>query len=586
MNLLPLHDSLLHALLAIALVGPLWLALWPRATGWAAAAALPAVALAVANPFEIEIDALLIGSRFGVHAGNAPFLLLAGTLWALSTWFARYYMAHDEHANRYHAFHRLAMAGNIGLILAQDLAMFYFFFALMSLSSYPLVIHDGRRVSRQAGRIYLALALVGEVVQFAAFSIVASQAGVWTFEAAREVLASSPFRSWLIGMVLAGFGIKAALVPLHVWLPLAHPVAPTPASAVLSGSMIKAGLLGWLNLLPLGAVSAPEFGEMLIVAGLIGIFGAALAGVTQHQPKAVLAYSSISQMGLMILAVGIALARPDALKYALPAVFLYALHHALAKCALFLGVGMATSAPRARAGRAVLWSGLAIGGLALAGFPLTSGAVAKVFLKTAAAEAPGEWPERLGLLLSLGAIGTTLLMARFFWTIRHKVAHDPDPHHVAGRGIWIPWLMMVALVLVLPWAFAWRLIPEKTASALSLKYALSLAWPVLAGAAMALLGISFMRLRVREIPPGDVLLIPGWMLQQVSTFYRFHRPTLGARIRAAEEARELARDGVKNLLRALAGAERYLRTLAVAGIALALLAALTIWRLALAGTTP
>lgn len=579
MNILPLHNALLPTLLALALLGPLLLALRPRATGWAAAAALPALALAFAKPFEIEVDALLIGARFGVHPGNAPFLLLAGALWTLSTWFARHYMAHDAHVARYHVFHRLAMTGNIGLILAQDLATFYFCFALMSLASYPLVIHDGRRVSRQAGRVYLALALLGEVVQFAAFSILASQAGAWTFDAARAALLESPLRSWLIGLLFVGFGIKAGLFPLHVWLPLAHPVAPTPASAVLSGSMIKAGLLGWLNLLPLGVAAAPAFGEPLIVAGLIGVFGAAVVGVTQHQPKAVLAYSSISQMGLMILAIGVALARPEAMKYVFPAVLLYALHHALAKCALFLGVGMATSAPRAAAGRAVLWIGLFISGLALAGFPFTSGAAAKIFLKTAAVEAPGDWPARLALLLSLGAIGTTLLMARFLWTMKKKIAHDPDPHHVAARGIWIPWLLLIGLVLVLPWWFAGWLNAEKAASAFSMKYAIPLAWPVLVGAAVAGVAMAVMRHGLREIPPGDILAIPVWAASRLVSFYRLHRPTLGARVRAADEARALARDGLKNLLRALAGAERYLRTLGVAGIALALLTALLIWRL-------
>ncbi len=579
MNLLPLPDAMLPALLALALLAPLLLAVRPRATGWGAVAALPAVALAFVKPFETGMDVLLIGARFGVHPGNAPFLLLAGALWTLATWFARHYMAHDAHAVRYHFFHRLAMTGNFGLILAQDLATFYFFFALMSLASYPLVIHDGRSVSRRAGRVYLALALLGEVVQFAVFSAIAAQAGAWTFDAARAALIESPHRAWLIGALLAGLGIKAALVPLHVWLPLAHPVAPTPASAVLSGSMIKAGLLGWLNLLPLGAVAAPAFGEPVMVLGLFGIFGAAVAGVTQHQPKAVLAYSSISQMGLMILAVGIALQRPAAMPAVFPALMLYALHHALAKGALFLGVGMATSAPRGAAGRVWMWVGLLLPALALAGFPLTSGAAAKLFLKAAAAEAAGDWPARLSALLSIGAIGTTLLMARFLWTMRKKIAQDPDAQHLASRAIWAPWGLLIALVLALPLWFAVGLAPEKAAGAWSLKYAVPLAWPVLAGAAIAGVAIAVLRHGLGEVPPGDLLAIPAWIVARLVGFYRLHRPALGARVRAADEARALARDGLKELLRALAGAERYLRTLGVAGIALALLTALLIWRL-------
>ncbi|HMP75688.1 MAG TPA: complex I subunit 5 family protein [Kiritimatiellia bacterium] len=579
MNTLAIPDALLPGLTALAILLPLLLAFRPAATGWAALAPLPTLLLALGPAFEVRVDALILGARFGIHPGNAPLLLLASLLWATATWFARHYMAHDHHAARYHVFHRLAMTGNLGLLLAQDIGTFYFFFAMMSLSSYPLVIHDGRRESRFAGRIYLALALLGEILQFAAFSFIAATATDWSFDSVRAAVIASPRRDTILVLALLGFGIKAALVPLHVWLPLAHPVAPTPASAVLSGSMIKAGLVGWMVVLPLGAVGVPHLGEPMIVAGLIGAFGAAIAGVTQRQPKAVLAYSSISQMGLMILAVGIGLARPDAMKYVFPAVALYAVHHALAKGALFLGVGMAASAPRAAAGRAALWAGLALAALALAGFPFTSGAPAKVFLKTAAAEAPGDWADLLAVLLSLGAIGTTLLMARFLWTLRKKIAHTPDAHHLAARGIWLPWLALLALMVSVPWWVAAQFAPEKTAIAASMKYAGALSWPIGAGVLAAVAAIFFVRKRAVEVPPGDVLVIGAWLIARAVRFYRLHRPTLGARVRAADEARTAARAGLKNVLRALAGTERYLRTLGVAGIALALLTALLIWRL-------
>jgi formate hydrogenlyase subunit 3/multisubunit Na+/H+ antiporter MnhD subunit len=579
MNLFELPDVLMPFAIAVALLAPLVSACRPRQTRWAVVAAAPVLALACATPFDVRADLVLLGARWGITPINAPFLLLSGSLWIAATWFARHYMEHGPHPDRYHVFHRLAMTGNFGLILAQDLATFYFFFAMMSLSSYPLVIHDGRSASRRAGRVYLALALLGEVVQFAAFSALAAHAGSWTFDAARAVIGESTHRSWLLNLLMAGFGIKAALVPLHVWLPLAHPVAPTPASAVLSGSMIKAGLLGWLNVFPLGEYAAPLHGEALIYAGLVGMFGAAVVGVTQRQPKAVLAYSSVSQMGLMIVAIGIGLAQPAAFKLVLPAVHLYALHHALAKGALFLGVGMATGAPRGRSGHALLWIGLAAPALALAGFPLSSGAVAKVFLKYAASQAPSGWSESLPMLLSLGAVGTTLLMARFLWMLRGKIAREPDEHHSLASAIWVPWLLLVVLVLTLPWWLAFQLAPDKAMAAVSSKQALLLCWPILVGAAIAASAIAFVRREVPEAPPGDLLAIPTWIAARLVGFYRLHRPTVGARVRAADEARAAARTALKNLLRALAGAERYLRTFGVAGIALALLTALLIWRL-------
>ena len=579
MNVLPIPDLVLPWLTALAILLPLLLAFRPAATGWAVLAPLPALLLALGPGYELRADSLILGARLGVSPGHAPFLLLAALLWSTATWFARPYLAHDDQAARYHIFHRLAMTGNLGLLLARDIGSFYFFFAMMSLSSYPLVIHDGRRASRFAGRIYLALALLGELLQFAAFSIIAAGAADGSFAAVHAAILASPQRDTILLLALLGFGLKAALVPLHVWLPLAHPVAPTPASAVLSGSMIKAGLVGWMYVLPLGAFAAPHFGEPMIVAGLAGVFGAALAGVTQRQPKAVLAYSSISQMGLMILAVGIGLARPESMTFVLPAVLLYAVHHALAKGALFLGVGMATCAPRGAGGRAVLWIGLLVPALALAGCPFTSGAPAKLFLKTAAAQAPGDWPARLALLLSLGAIGTTLLMARFLWTLRKDIAHTPALHHRAARSIWLPWLVLLALAGSVPWWTAFVCAPAQAAGAASLAYAPALCWPIGVGVLAAVAALLVVRKRAVEVPHGDVLAIGAWIAARAVRLYRLHRPALGARIRAVDDARTAARHALKNLLRTLAGTERYLRTLGVAGIALALLTALLIWSL-------
>jgi hydrogenase-4 component B len=108
-----------------------------------------------------------------------------------------------------------------------------------------------------------------------------------------------------IGLLLLGLGVKAGMVPLHIWLPLAHPAAPVAASAVLSGTMIKTALLGWMRFLPVGAVALPEWGGLLAGAGTLTLLFALPIGLTQSDPKVVLAYSSISKMGLMMLVLGL-----------------------------------------------------------------------------------------------------------------------------------------------------------------------------------------------------------------------------------------------------------------------------------------
>jgi formate hydrogenlyase subunit 3/multisubunit Na+/H+ antiporter MnhD subunit len=185
-----------------------------------------------------------------------------------------------------------------------------------------------------------------------------------------------------------GFGVKAGVLPLHFWLPLAHPVAPVPASAVLSGAMIKAGLLGWLHFLPLGHAEFPGWGLFCIAAGMAAALGAVVVGCMQNDPKTLLAYSSVSQMGVMTLILGIGLTNPGAWLAALPVLLLYALNHALAKGALFFGTGVAHST--GGGGRRWVMAGLALPALALAGAPWTGGSMTKYAIKDLIAVLFGE----------------------------------------------------------------------------------------------------------------------------------------------------------------------------------------------------
>jgi len=231
-------------------------------------------------------------------------------------------------------------------------------------------------------------------------------------------------------LIFLGFGVKAGVLGLHLWLPLAHPVAPTPASAVLSGVMIKAGLLGWMRFLPLGAEPWPLLGTAALLLGLLAALAAVLIGLTQRQPKVLLAYSSISQMGLMTLGLGAALLHPSTWPALALALAFYALHHGLAKGTLFLGVAVLAQAR----GTARRWALAlqALPALALAGLPLSSGFWAKDGLKQALASLPAPWPEALAWLLPLAALGTTLLMLRLLWLQAQPAAAPFAPASAAA----------------------------------------------------------------------------------------------------------------------------------------------------------
>ena len=313
----------------------------------------------------------------------------------------------------------------------------------------------------------------------------------------------------VVGLLLVGFGIKAGALPVHVWLPLAHPAAPTPASAVLSGAMIKAGLLGWLRFLPIGLSAMTYWGTLCIIAGLLAAFYAVAVGVTQRNPKTILAYSSISQMGLMTVGIGLGLGWPQTVPLVLPAIGIYAVHHGFAKGALFLGMDVLSADDGDRLAHRLDVGRLLLASLALAGAPFTSGAVAKIALKWALNDFQGPWVAGLNLLLPLAAIGTTLLMARFLFVItRHPSAHDRP-----RVGMWLSWTLTILLTAAVVWLLpAAQKAASKTLQLASLWQAL---WPVAAGMLISgtiwLRTVRKKRLPALSIPQGDLLYVFSYL---------------------------------------------------------------------------
>jgi formate hydrogenlyase subunit 3/multisubunit Na+/H+ antiporter MnhD subunit len=461
---------------------------------WAAA---PALAGAIAAPdARVVLPWLGLGSVFVLDDATRVFFGLAAALWLAAGVYGAAYLARDDHRASYAAFFLAAMAGNLGLCVAEDLASFYVFFALMSFASYGLVVHARNEAACRAGRIYLALVVVGELALFSGFVLVAAQPGAGGLAALGPQRA--PGAGWAAALLFVGFGIKAGALPLHVWLPLAHPVAPTPASAVLSGAMIKAGLVGWLRFLPLGEPTAAGWAAACVALGLAGALYGALCGIGQRDAKTVLAYSSISQMGLVTVAFGVALAAPAA---GTAAAVACAVHHGLAKAVLFLGVGIAAAAG-ARASRTLVLAGLVAAGLALAGLPATSGAAAKLALKAALDALPAPWPAIAGALLPVAALGTTLLMARFVFLVWPRA-----PGKGGGASMWAAWLALLAGVLTAPvWLPGWSEGVAGTLAPATLAQAL---WPIAGGVALALAALGPLRQagRLPRAPAGDLVVV-------------------------------------------------------------------------------
>ncbi|MCO6459448.1 MAG: NADH dehydrogenase [Pirellulaceae bacterium] len=511
------------ALVLLAAAAPLLVALlylFPKLRGvagaigpWCAAPALAAAAC-VQPDLTIEWPWLLLGLRLGLDPTGRMFLAFTSLLYLAAGIYARSYLEQAADGRRFVVFYLVAMAGNLGLILAQDTLTFLACYATMSLAAYGLITHDRREESWRAGRIYVALVVLGEVLLFAGLALAATQAEGVAFEPMRQAMARGPWAEVGVTLLLVGFGIKLGVVPLHFWLPLAHPVAPTPASAVLSGAMIKAGLLGWLRFLPLGDVTQPEIGGSCVVVGFLTAFYGALVGLTQRNAKTVLAYSSVSQMGLVLVAIGTALGAPAAWPTVFSAVALFACHHAVAKSALFLGTGVAAVRFNTSWQRGLVVAGLLLPALALAGAPGTMGAAAKVGLKYATAAGGSAWAEASAWLLPLGSLATTLLLCRFLFLAWPRMHQQAGP---ARPGLWLPWLVLSASVSGLPWVVPWSNdhLVEWTRAASQVKW--EAIWPMILGAILAM-GvwrgrIVSARLAAWRIPAGDIL-VPGERLAE------------------------------------------------------------------------
>ncbi|HSP25424.1 MAG TPA: complex I subunit 5 family protein, partial [Saliniramus sp.] len=498
-------------------------------------APLPGLACAFLSPRETvtEIPDLLLGVRLGLDGPSALLLGMASFLWLMAGVYAIAYMRDTQKRAVFAGFWCLTLSGNLGVFLALDVATFYVSFAAVSLASYILVVHEGTERALRAGRVYIVLAVVGEAFLLLAFMIGAGAAESLLITDIRLALTDAPLRDVAIAALVIGFGIKAGLMPLHVWLPLAHPAAPTPASAVLSGAIVKAGIFGLMQFLPHGEALA-VWGYVLVAMGLASAYAGVLLGLTQNNAKAVLAYSTISQMGLVIAVIGAGMAAEDPLP-ALLAASLYAAHHGLAKGALFLSVGVVGAT--GRAALAPVLAVIILVALSVAGFPLTGGALAKGEIKG---------PLDIGVaatLLTLSATGTALLLIRYIVLARRQIADDP--HARAEPLLAIPFIACAIAALVLPWL----IFPEYSGHARS--YVLTLAtlwgaaWPVALAGLIAYAAIRF-RLRPPYVPEGD-LAVP---LERGAT-----AAVAGSR-RGAQQLREVARMDHARLWRGLAVADR------------------------------
>ena len=411
-------------------------------------AAVPALITAFFVPAgtALQIPWLFLGSHYGLDHNASIFLMFSSALWFVAGLQAELTMRNEPYWKRFRFFFLLAMAGNFWLIVSQDMINFYLGFSLMGLSAYALVIHSATKKSLFAGRVYLIMTLLAESALLAGFLFIYSHTGSLA-PVAGEL---AGIGNWAIGFLILGLGIKAGVIFLHVWLPLTYSAAPIPASAVISGAMIKVAFLGWIRYLPIGQETLFEWGSLLVFAGTISIVFGAIAGLVQSNAKTVLAYSSISKMGFMTSLIGLALLSPEQAETIIMAVVFLAAYHCLAKGSLFLGVGIVKAVHSK-----LTFILLLVPALVLAAAPFTAGSMMKTVINPVIDNWQGPWSTILSILLLTSSFATALLMARFLVIMSRQLS----PRSNKSLGIAVPWISLIALIIFAPFILDYSFSP-------------------------------------------------------------------------------------------------------------------------------
>ena len=267
---------------------------------------------------------------------------IAALMWMMTTIFSREYFSHYRNRNRYYLFLLITFGGTVGVFLSGDLFTTFIFFEVMSMASYLMVVHDEKPAAMRAGDTYLAVAVLGGMVMLMGLFLLYNAVGTLDMDLLLEACEHYENKGVLYAasaLMLFGFGAKAGMFPLHIWLPKAHPVAPAPASALLSGILTKSGVFGILVIGSNIFLHDEKWGFLILCIGVITMFLGAVLAVFSIDLKRTLACSSMSQIGFILTGAGMQglLGHHNAL--AVRGTLLHMVNHSLIKLVLFMAAG-------------------------------------------------------------------------------------------------------------------------------------------------------------------------------------------------------------------------------------------------------
>ena len=285
-----------------------------------------------------------------LHLELDGFRAIYGTIcafmWTMTSLFSNEYFHHYRNRNRYFFFVLLTFAGTMGVFLSGNLFTTFIFFEIMSMASYVAVVHDEKPAAMRAGDTYLMIAVLGGMVMLMGLFLLSNAIGTLEIDNLHESVVSylenggSVKIIWASAMcLLFGFGAKAGMFPVHVWLPKAHPVAPAPASALLSGILTKTGVFGILVITSRIFLYDVTYAKLILGIGTITMFLGAFIALFSIDLKRTLACSSMSQIGFILVACGMQGLLGHHNAYAVRGALLHMINHSMFKLILFMCAG-------------------------------------------------------------------------------------------------------------------------------------------------------------------------------------------------------------------------------------------------------
>jgi formate hydrogenlyase subunit 3/multisubunit Na+/H+ antiporter MnhD subunit len=379
------------------------------------------------------------------------FVAIAVFAWFVTMMYSFLYLIKYNHRNRYFMFFTLTLSATVGFFLSANIINMFTFFEILTIALYLLIIHDEDEYSHEAGSIYLNMAIFGGLIQLLGIFMLYAYTGTFMIDEVGAIFAEMGAIKYIIAIfIFIGYAVKASCFPLHVWLPKAHPAAPSPASAVLSGVMLKCGVFGIIMVANDFLRLDHYFAAMLMVIAYANIILTGIMAMFQRNLKRIMAFSSMSQIGFILL--GVALLGVDE-NYAAYGTLLYIINHSIYKVLLFLCAGVIYTLVKDLSlnhlkgfgrGKYILFVLFMAGTLGLTAFPGFNGYLGKTLLYHALEHyvaVHGFFYRFLLILFDVGSMITVayalkMMVAIFIWKA------EETPPKTSNKWIYFPLFLL------------------------------------------------------------------------------------------------------------------------------------------------